>query len=207
MQPSPFVSSLDITADQQAKLDIYEAALLKWQTSINLISPQTVSDVKTRHFADSIQLAQYIPTNTERLFDIGSGAGFPGLVLAMLRDDIDVSLVESNTKKCSFLKHVSRETQTKVTVLNKRIEDVFTPDVRADVVTARALASLCDLFGYCLPLAQTNPDTLMLFMKGASVEQELDEAQKAGFEFNVTQHQSVIEADSWILEISGLRCE
>lgn len=208
MQPSPSsATSLGVTPEQQIKLDIYEATLLKWQASINLISPQTVTDVKTRHFADSIQLAKYLPESGDRLFDIGSGAGFPGMVLALLRPDLQVSLVESNTKKCSFLKHVSRETQADVTVLNKRIEDVFTSDLAVDVVTARALASLSDLFRYCLPLTESNPDMVMLFMKGAGADDELQAAWADGFAFDLKRHVSAVEPDSWILEISALRCE
>lgn len=193
-----------ITDDMRGQLELYEAALRKWQKSINLVSPSTLQEARMRHFDDSVQLARYIPKTCKTLYDIGSGAGFPGMVLAILRPDIDVSLVESDTKKCSFLRHVSRETNVKVNVINERIEAVFTSDLAIDVVTARALASLEDLFSYCLPLLEANQDLKMIFMKGMQAADEIQHAQQK-FSFEVQKHQSLIEQESWVLEIDSLR--
>ena len=91
-------------------LATYKSLLLKWAKVINLVSPATLADVDARHFQDSLQLIPLLPAHTKTLFDLGSGAGFPGLVIALERPDIRVHLFESDTKKCSFLSTVSRET-------------------------------------------------------------------------------------------------
>ena len=120
----------------------YYGLLLKWQKTINLVSPSTLDDAWNRHFEDSIQVVSYIPENMKILCDIGSGAGFPGLVIAIERPDIQVHLVESDSRKCAFMRTVSRETNlSNVTIHNDRIENVI-GDIDADYVSARALASL-----------------------------------------------------------------
>ena len=124
-------------------LATYKSLLLKWAKVINLVSPATLPDVDTRHFQDSLQLIPLLPPHTKTLFDLGSGAGFPGLVIALERPDIAVHLFESDTKKCAFLSTVSRETHIPVVIHNQRIESVDKiPDVVPDVISARALASL-----------------------------------------------------------------
>lgn len=183
------------------RLQHYLALLLKWQDTINLVGPGTVSTAWERHFLDSLRLLGHIPLEPSSrrkpgtscstaevpglrrddgiegvgrtvLFDFGSGAGFPGLVLAIARPDLDVTLIESDRKKCTFLSTVSRETKTKTIVLNQRIELVKT-DIVPDFITARALASVDKLLAYCLPFARRNPDLKMLFLKGEKAEDEL----------------------------------
>lgn len=154
------------------KLKSYLALLEKWQPKINLISNKTLDDAWDRHFLDSQQIAGYLPENTKNLFDLGSGAGFPGLVLAMMRPDINVSLVESDQKKCSFLKTVSRETETRVSIYNERIESV-SHETKPDVITARALASLDKLFEYCAKWIEANPEITLIFPKGENSAEEL----------------------------------
>lgn len=109
------------------KIDAYERLLKKWQNTINLVGPSTLSEAKKRHFEDSLQLLKHIPVAAKTLYDLGSGAGFPGLVLAMAKPDLDVHLIESDARKCQFLKTVSRETETPVTVHNQRIESANLP--------------------------------------------------------------------------------
>ena len=99
-----------VSRETRALLEQYQALLLKWQEKINLISPATIKDCWNRHFEDSLQLLPLIPNGPQVLYDLGSGAGFPGLVLALTRSDIAVTLVESDAKKCAFLSAVSRET-------------------------------------------------------------------------------------------------
>src|SRR5689334_12618331 len=106
-----------VSRETTDKLRVYHDLLIKWQNSINLISPNTVSEAWERHFLDSVQLSPLIPPTAGTLYDIGTGAGFPGLVLAILRPELPVSLIESDSKKCAFLQTVSRETGTKVTVV------------------------------------------------------------------------------------------
>lgn len=111
----------NVSRETEARLRQYQALLLKWQEKINLISPGTMKDSWARHFQDSLQILPLVPDGPARLYDLGSGAGFPGLVLAIARPDLAVTLIESDAKKCAFLQAVSRETGVKVTIDNCRI--------------------------------------------------------------------------------------
>ncbi len=185
----------------QEKLDIYLALLRKWQKSVNLVSNNTIDEAQQRHFADSQQLAEHVPDNVT-LFDLGSGAGFPGLVLAMIRPDLNVTLVESDTKKCTFLSTVSRETKTPVNIINERIENVSCEIIPA-IVTARALASLDKLLGYCEGWAQENRALEMLFLKGARAQEEIEIAKEI-YSFDIAVLPSKTAADSAILKVTNL---
>jgi 16S rRNA (guanine527-N7)-methyltransferase len=158
------------------KIDAYESLLKRWQNTINLVGPSTISEARKRHFEDSLQLLEDIPAAAKTLYDLGSGAGFPGLVLAIAKPDLDVHLIESDARKCQFLKTVSRETETPVTVHNQRIESVNLPP--PDVLTSRALANLSTLFKLTQKWWEGNPRILLIFPKGENFQQELSEAQK-----------------------------
>lgn len=188
--------------ETQRKLELYLKLLQKWQKSINLVSGATIDEAWRRHFEDSLQLTEFIPQGAS-VFDIGSGAGFPGLVLAIARPDLQVTLIESDTKKCTFLSTVSRETATPVSVLNQRIESVSADSVPG-IVTARALASLDKLLGYCMGWAKQNPGLVMLFLKGEKAEQETEAAGKL-FDFDVEVVPSVTSFQGCILRIANLR--
>lgn len=187
--------------DLTEKRALYEALLRKWQKAVNLVSPVTLNCMRERHFEDSLQLAPLIPQGAI-LFDLGSGAGFPGLVLAMARPDLNVTLIESDTKKCTFLSTVSRETKTPATIWNQRIENVSRETIPA-VITARALASLDKLLGYCLPWAEANPALVMLFLKGEKAKEEIEEARQF-YDFEVEEIVSQTGSGE-ILKISGLK--
>ena len=162
------------------KLQIYKTLLLKWAKVINLVSPSTLSDADSRHFIDSIQLVELIPVGTKELMDIGSGAGFPGLVIAIERPDIKVHLVESDTKKCSFLSTISRETNTPVVIHNCRVEAVDkVGQVNPDVITARALASLNELLVMTAAWWLKNGELTFILPKGIKAQEEIKEAQKS----------------------------
>lgn len=159
--------------------DIYVDLLRRWQDVKNLVGPRTLDRVWTRHIADSAQLAPLAPT-ARRWVDIGSGAGFPGLVLAILlrdRADCEVHLVESNSRKCAFLRAVSRETGARAQVHAGRIEDILPRLGKADVLTARALAPLADLLGLSKDLLRTGATGL--FLKGQDLGAELTDAAKS----------------------------
>jgi len=198
--------SVTVSRETKAKFDAYEALLRKWQTAVNLVSPDTLPNAMERHILDSAQLTPLIPSAAKTLFDLGSGAGFPGLVLAMTRPDLAVHLVESDSKKCSFLKTVSRETSTPVTVHTARIEGLDYDILPIpDVITARALASLAKLFAYVLPWAERNPELVLVFAKGAQAADEIKEALGAGFTFEVEKQPSQTSPEGAILVISGLQ--
>lgn len=159
--------------------------LQSWQNAKNLVGGKTLDDVWTRHIADSMQLRALAP-EARRWLDLGSGAGLPGLVIAIMlkhapsasgESPCVVHCVESNARKCAFIRHVARLTGAPVRVHNARIEDVIAGFAGAvDVVTARALAPLPKLLDWTSPLLKTG--VVGLFPKGDRVEIELTESSK-----------------------------
>ena len=140
----------DVSRETIQSLRVYANLLEKWNKTINLVSKSTINHMWERHFLDSAQLWPHIPENAKTLVDIGSGAGFAGLVLAIIgkekKPNLRVVLIESDTRKCAFMRNVSRETNINVEIITKRIEEV--DDLKADVVTARALATVSQLLDY-----------------------------------------------------------
>lgn len=184
-------------------LATYVALLEKWQAKINLISKASLPDVWMRHVVDSAQLWPLIPEDATTLTDLGSGAGFPGLVLAVLGEDrpgFQVHLIESDTRKCAFLREVTRATGARATVHNARAESL--DPWPSDVVTARALAPLPDL----LPLANpfVAPAGIALFLKGRGAKEELTSAASWGT-FTVEVLPSHTAGEAQLLKLSDLR--
>ncbi len=166
--PKALAGQIDVSRETMDRLAAYVTLVEKWQQRVNLVSASTLPDIWMRHIWDSAQLAPLVPAGTARILDVGSGAGFPGLVLAVLCD-AELNLVESDQKKAVFLQTVIRETGIRAIVHNRRIESL--PPIGADIVTARALASLDRLLE--LLEAQLVPGTRCLFLKGARAEVEL----------------------------------
>ncbi|CAA7621982.1 16S rRNA (guanine(527)-N(7))-methyltransferase RsmG [Magnetospirillum sp. UT-4] len=173
MSPDDFQAETGADAATMARLSAYAELLRRWQARINLVGPDTLPDLWHRHFFDSAQLIPLLPQTVHRLVDMGSGAGFPGLVLAAMGVP-DVHLIESDSRKCAFLREAARVMAVTVTVHNSRIEAV--EPLGADVVTARALAPLHRLFGWAE--RHLLPGGHALFLKGRAVEDELTEAGK-----------------------------
>lgn len=193
-----------VQPETRHRLRLYHDLLLKWQKAVNLVSPATIADAWNRHFEDSLQLVELIPDTARVLVDLGSGAGFPGLVIAIARPDLDVHLVESDQKKGVFLLTVSRETGVQnVNLHNERIESVL-KTLRVDVVTARALAPLDVLLGYTRPLWAQNPRVTLLFPKGGGWQKEVELA-KVGHDFDLVVIPSKTAKDAAILCITGVR--
>jgi 16S rRNA (guanine527-N7)-methyltransferase len=162
------------------RLTIYEHLLRKWQSVENLVAPASLNHVWMRHFADSAQLLALAP-DAVHWVDLGSGAGFPGMVLAILlaeRADSTVHLIESNHRKCAFLRDVSRETKAGATIHHGRIETIVPTLEHIDAVTARALAPLRILLDYADPLLKKG--AIGIFLKGQSVETELTRLRPSG---------------------------
>lgn len=168
-----------VSRETEALFDRYVALLTRWQQVKNLVGPATLAEVWTRHIADSAQLAALAP-EAKTWVDLGSGAGFPGLVVAILRRDtpgFHMHLVESNGRKCAFLREVARSLGLPVTVHDGRIEDVLAEfDAPVDVVSARALAPLAQLLTLSRKLLTSG--AVGLFPKGQDVDAELTEAAK-----------------------------
>lgn len=178
MTPEQFQAATGVSRETLERLTAYAELLVKWQARINLVGPDTIPNLWQRHFLDSAQVFPILPQPIHRLVDMGCGAGFPGLVLAVMGVP-DVHLIESDARKCAFLREAARVTGTSVTVHNARIEMV--PPLAADLVTARALAPLDKLLGWAE--RHLLPEGHCVFLKGRGVEDELTAASK---EWNIT---------------------
>jgi len=191
-----------VSRETEDRLRHYEALVHKWQKAINLVGPKTLDGLWQRHIIDSLQLLPIIRDDAKTLFDFGSGAGFPGMVLAIARSDVNVTLVESDQRKCSFLQAVSRETKTPVQIKNMRIEQLGTEE-KPDVITARALAPLDDLLRLSMSFAQYNHRLQLVFPKGAQAAAELEKARKS-YDFEHVSFPSETGADACILSLTAL---
>ena len=193
----------DVSRETLLKLRAYEASLKEWQNKFNLVSNSSLEDAWNRHFIDSVQLFKYIPKSAKSLYDFGSGAGFPGMVLAIMASEktpyLKVSLIESINKKTLYLKHVSEICSTNVEIFNQRIESL--PKNKVDVVTSRAMTSLNDLLSYAYPFCKT--DTVCIFPKGKKHQEEIDEARKH-WQFDCQINPSETSTEGVILVITKL---
>jgi 16S rRNA (guanine527-N7)-methyltransferase len=171
--PQGFAELNPVSRETLSRLQAYAALLIQWSTRINLVGRDTLPDLWRRHILDSAQLHPLIPDSSRSLIDLGSGAGFPGLVLAIL-DVPGVELVEADTRRCAFLREAARITEAKVTLRPCRIQAV--PPHPVDVVTARACAPLDRLLDLAEPFLA--PKTLCLFPKGERFEEELTLARE-----------------------------
>lgn len=173
---------LGVSRETFERLSAYAALLRSWQRRINLIADSTLNDIWRRHIVDSAQLLPLASPSATRWVDLGSGAGLPGLVLAILlanRPGASVVLIEANQKKSAFLREAIRITAAPASVVSKRIEAALSGPERisCDVVTARALAPLADLLKLASPLLMTGAEGL--FLKGRDVDAELTGAAKS----------------------------
>ncbi|MGI9452132.1 MAG: 16S rRNA (guanine(527)-N(7))-methyltransferase RsmG [Geminicoccaceae bacterium] len=171
---SAFAEEIDVSRETLERFDLYLDLLKRWQRAINLVGKKTLVDPWRRHILDCAQLMTYLPSRDSTVVDLGSGAGLPGLILAIL-GQANVHLVECDQRKAQFLKEVVRTLALDVTVHVKRIEAMG--PISADVLTARALAPLPTLLTLAQPLLR--PDTICLFLKGRHGKDELTEAKKS----------------------------
>jgi len=173
MTPEEFAAETGVSRETLALLRRYEALLLEWRPRVNLVGLSTLPDLWHRHFLDSAQLLPLLPS-PGGLIDLGSGAGFPGAVLAAMGVR-DVHLIESDGRKCAFLEELNRSLGLGMTVHRDRIEQMAAWE--ASCLTSRALAPLARLLDWSEPFI--GPETICLFLKGRSVDEELTEASKA----------------------------
>ena len=219
--PEEFSAAFAVSRQVVDRLANYEALLKQWQKTINLVAPSTLDAVWHRHFADSAQLVVLAP-GARTWVDLGSGAGFPGLVVAIMLagvpptpspspqgggETLHVTLIESNGRKCAFLREVVRQTEiaqsVSVDILSTRIEAAATQASLAgpDVVTARALASLSRLLELSAPLFTSR--TVGLFLKGRDAAAELEAARKL-WSFNAELIPSRTEAGAHVVAVRDL---
>jgi 16S rRNA (guanine527-N7)-methyltransferase len=240
--PADFAAVFDVSRETLERLATYESLLRRWQKVVNLVATSTLDAVWHRHFADSAQILRLAPHGARSWADLGSGAGFPGLVIAILLAGRNsppprgeglgvggspttsvlrspppqpspargegmpprVTLIESDSRKCAFLREVARETGVTVEILSTRIE---LPATQAkldspEVVSARALAPLDRLLGLAAPLF--TPATVGVFLKGRDATAEIETAAKA-WTFAVEMVPSITEATGRVVVIRDLQ--
>ncbi len=202
--PEAFRTDFAATEDQMARLEIYAALVRKWQKAVNLVAQDSIDAIWNRHFADSAQLLTFIPPASACL-DFGTGAGFPGMVIAIFLGETDarVHLVESNARKCAFLREVGRQTGTSVEIHNTRVEEIAARGTvtGVDVVLARGVAPLARLLELSRPFFRSG--TVGVFLKGRRAEEEVAEARKA-WAFDLQAHPSATDPYGRVLEIRAL---
>jgi 16S rRNA (guanine527-N7)-methyltransferase len=197
------LSAFDVSRETKDKLSLLESELRRWQSIKNLVGPGTLDHIWDRHIVDSLQLLEHAP-EARTWLDLGSGAGFPGLVLAIagFERGLQVDLVESNSRKCAFLRHIARLTGVRAKVHEARLETIIPEFVgKTDIVSARALASLAKLLEWTEPLLKAG--TTGLFPKGRDVESELTEARES-WTFNLDILPSRTDAEARILRITSI---
>ncbi len=200
--PEALAALPDVSRETLARLAAYAELLLRWQPRINLVGNTTLPQLWRRHMLDSAQLHRLLPPDTRILVDLGSGAGFPGLVLAAMGVP-EVHLIEADARKCAFLREAARVMGVAAVVHNTRIEAVA--PFAADVVTSRALAPLAQLLRYAEPFLQRGENDgrggRCLFLKGRGGEDELTLATKE-WNMSVERVTSLSDPDGLILRLS-----
>lgn len=208
--PSRFKACLEghvvVSRESLQRLEIYAELLTKWQKAQNLVAPNSLDHLWVRHFADSAQLLAHLH-NIRSLADLGSGAGFPGLVLALLQPegyDFTTHLIEANGRKCAFLKDVVRNTGANVEIHNCRIEDFANqstiPDI--DVVTARALKPLKVLLQ--LGWFAFERGAFGLFLKGSGATEEINDARRQ-WDYEATCFKSLTHQDACVIQLMNIQ--
>ena len=198
-----FNSHILVSRETYEKLCVFHKILIKWQKSINLISKNTVKNIWERHFLDSAQLYKFVKNIEGNIIDFGSGAGFPGLVLAIMGKK-NIHLVESDHKKCVFLKEIAMLTETDITIHNCRIENLSF--INVDLITCRALASMSKLIEYVeifINKSQRERQELpkLLFLKGKSYYSEVVELSKIK-KISFKEYPSITDTHGRILYIN-----
>ena len=196
---------LNVSRETSARLTQYVDLLKKWQKTINLVSKNTLNDVWARHILDCGQIFPFTGDATSKIMDIGSGAGLPGLVLAIMRQGqwgdyaTPITLVESDQRKCAFLSVAAHSCGVTVDIRNQRLENLEA--MQPDVITARALASVDTLLEWTK--AQHHPKLQCVFLKGAQVDEELTSlAEKPNIK--IEKSPSLTQGNGVILRLSGL---
>lgn len=193
--PEGFAEIVPVSRETLARLEAYAALLIQWSARINLVGRDTIADLWRRHILDSAQLLRLVPDSARNLLDLGSGAGLPGLVLAILGMP-GVELVEADSRKSAFLREAARITKADLTIRPCRIQAM--PKHPADIVTARACAPLDRLLDLAEPFLV--PDSLCLFHKGERFEEELTLARQ-GWKMSVSVEQSLSDRRGVILRL------
>ncbi|SEA83100.1 16S rRNA (guanine(527)-N(7))-methyltransferase RsmG [Rubrimonas cliftonensis] len=199
----PILRALDVSRETELRLNAFRDIVLRWSSAINLVAPGTLPQFWTRHVLDSAQLILHAPAGAESWLDLGSGAGFPGLVVAALAKErapsMTVTLMESDARKCAFLIAAAQTMEVDVVILRRRIESG--PALASDIVSARALAPLPKLLE--LAARHVAPRGVGLFLKGAGVDDELALAARE-WRYTVTRAPSLSDDGGAILKMKEI---
>lgn len=198
-----FARDVDVSRETCERLEKYADLLRHWNPRINLVSRESINDLWRRHLVDSAQLHDVTPSYDGALIDVGSGAGFPGMVLAIMGLP-NVHLIDSNLRKCTFLREVARQTNCDVTVHNIRLgEGNSTHDLpKAEIITARAVTQLVNLLDIVSTLVYDR--TYCMFHKGSRVDAELKIA-RGKWQFDLERFVSKSDPSGAILKLSHMR--
>ena len=194
-QSDDIISKLNVSRETISRLEAHMALVEKWQSRVNLVSRSSVGDMWMRHVLDSAQLAAFIPPGDARIMDVGSGAGFPGVVLGIMRD-VKLELVESDGRKAAFLEAAVKEFGLNATIHNARVEAMA--PTGADIITARALAPMPRLLKFLD--AHLKPGVRCLLHKGERVHEDLAKVgNPRNLSFNL--HPSLTNPNSFVVEV------
>lgn len=202
MSTDPFQilnSHFTVSRETFDRLKIYHDLLLKWQSKINLVSNNSIGDSWTRHFLDSLQLTKFLPPSDSIIIDVGSGSGFPGMVLSIVGIK-NIHLVDSDAKKISFLQEVKRLTGAGAVIRHGRIENLEFKN--CGVVMARAVSGLSTLLEQCSRFV--SHETICLFPKGKNYAMEIEDAKRE-WRFDCDVLSSVTDESAAILRIANLQ--
>jgi 16S rRNA (guanine527-N7)-methyltransferase len=197
------IASLDVSRETIERLQAFADLTVKWTARINLISPSTIPTLWERHIVDSAQLFHYTPKAFAHWVDLGSGGGFPGIVAAIvgkeMHPEASFTLIESDQRKCTFLRTAAREFDLNVKVISKRIDDA--EPQQADIVSARALSSVAEL----LPFIQRhlNPTGVSVLHKGRKWVEEIAQA-KSEWAFEMSNYQSMTDPEARIIKLNRI---
>lgn len=198
------LAKYDVSRETIDKLDLFQNMVLEWNKKFNLISKSSEKDIWERHILDSVQLCQFIKKDNKILYDFGSGAGFPGVVLAIvgkqLFPELKITLIESIGKKVLFLNQANKVLDLNLNIINDRVENLKLPT--ADIISSRAMASLEKLLEYAKPFCDEK--TVLIFPKGESWQEEVNKAKEKWI-FSLKNTQSVTNDKGCILSINKVR--
>ena len=201
MEKNLFFDKHNVSRETMNCLENYVDLLIKWNQRINLISKHTINQIWDRHVLDSAQLVRFIDKDVRKWVDLGSGAGFPGLIVAsIVKDSIPklcVSLVESDQRKCVFLRQAADLLKVNVEIFAGRVQDCSFKN--ADIISARALAPIKKLLPYFIQIGKTK-GAKALFLKGKNINRELQDVEDLE-QFNIKTYPSLVDESGFVLEV------
>ncbi len=197
------IAGTNVSRETFERLEVFATLTKKWNPSINLVARSTLNDLWNRHIVDSAQLFRYAPATPRHWVDIGSGGGFPGIVVAVMAKELSpktrFTMIESDQRKSTFLRTAARELDLNIEVLADRVENVA-PQA-ADMISARALSALDGLFA--LISRHISPETCAIFPKGKTFANEVTQAER-NWRFDLKAHTSMTEPDARILVVKDI---